>query len=128
MKKIPDGISNLRQTFDTRTNARLAEKFAKYDFDNEDSGKDKYDSTLRSTFHGKISSPNNRDLTSSAAFDRGSYRKEERFDYPRQNYDAFPRSPISDTKVDRNDDKLKKYTEAVERFKDQLETSNKMSE
>ena len=30
IKKIPDEYSNLRQTFDSRTNSRLQEKFAKY--------------------------------------------------------------------------------------------------
>lgn len=96
----------MRQTFDARTNARLAEKFAKYDFGDEDTGKDKADNILRSTFHGKVSSPTNRDLTSST-YDRG-YKREEPSDY-RQKYDKNVRSPISEKRADDKDDKLKKY-------------------
>ena len=75
IKRIPQDISSLRQTFDARTNARLAEKFARYDFENEDNGKgsEKLDSILRNTFQSNVSSPPNRDLTSST-YDRG-YKK-----------------------------------------------------
>lgn len=115
----------MRQTFDARTNARLAEKFARLDFGDDDFGKDKADNILRSTFHGKISSPSNRDLTSSV-FDKG-YKKQEASDY-RQKYDKPVRSFTDDPKNEPKEDKLKKYAEAVEKFKDQLEASNKMSE
>ena len=80
---------------------------------------------MRNTFHGKVSSPTNRDLTSST-YDRG-YKREEPSDY-RQRYETNVRSPISDKRTNGKEDKLKKYAEAVEKFKDQLETSNKMSE
>lgn len=117
VKRIPDEFSNLRQTFDARTNARLAEKFARYDFDNEDSGKEKADSILRNTFHTKISSPTTRDLTSST-YDRG-YKREDRTDFL-QKYEVNVKSPVSEKRIEDKEDKLKKYADAVEKFKDQL--------
>lgn len=79
MKKVSDEVSSLRQTFDPRGNANLREKLAKYDLDNEDSNyksSNAPDSMLRQTFHGKVTSPKQKDLTNSVVSDWANKNKD----------------------------------------------------
>lgn len=80
-KKIPQDYSNLRQTFDARTNSKLQEKLTQYKINPND--KNNTDSkhthpALRQTFHTTIPSPTTSkpSLTESTALER-VYRKED---------------------------------------------------
>lgn len=89
MKKVSDEVSSLRQTFDARTNSNIRDRLAKYDLDNEDNYKpsNAADTMLRQTFHTKVTSPKQKDLTNSAVSDwankkedYSSFREKKQFD------------------------------------------------
>lgn len=79
----------------------------------------------------KPSAPSNStsafDLERSAVYDR-TYRKEDPVSsYQPSRFEKTIKSPVTDKRID-IDEKYKFYSEAVEKFKEQVEVTSKMSE
>lgn len=101
MKRLPEEFSSLRQTFDTRGNNRIRDLIAKYDTD--DSSANTY--TDKNPVNGS------------------KYDKDDNMFYSPK--EAANKDKYKNTELD---EKLKKYSNTVDKFNDQLETTNKMSE
>ena len=123
--KGPQTNVTLRQTFDTRTNARIQEKLAYYEKNLEEKGKEEshVHPTLRQTIQTVLPSPNKNILMESTAVETVQRKPEEK--YLEVNMQEIKNR---NHRKSYNLDKFKSYMDYVDKFKDELETTKKVSE